>query len=180
MFKPWLVTIVLFIAFIAGGWTIYQWWTKSNTLPPINNDNYKVVGIIDFADKHNGPDYERVRKGEDAVLVVDHTQPYYGHLMAKNPETANDPYSDIFRLQIYDETGDGILDNEDSIWSHLSVLVYDPDTATYTVKSLATVGIHAIILKHLTPHGNHVVILSNGAQRTLYETTKWSQKEPTS
>lgn len=159
-----VIVVVLIIAI----W-LYTRWTVQTNLPPINTDRYKVIGVIDFSNQHKGPNFNNVRQGIDPVLVVDHTQPYYGQLIAKNALAANNPTLDTFHLQLNDDNKDGLLDNEDAIWSHLYILVYDRDTQNYAVKSLPAVGIRAIVLKHLTRHGNHTVILSNGAERTLYE-----------
>lgn len=176
MTRTWIVVFIVFLALILGIWAMKHQWNHPTHIPPINDDNYKVIGIIDLDNKHQGPDYQSVKDGIDPVLAVDHTQPFYGQLMAKNPETANDPYSDIFRLQIYDENNDGFLDNQDPIWTHLHILVYNSETKTYEIKPLEAAGIRAILLKHLTKYGNHMVILSNGAERTLYEVTKWTKK----
>lgn len=167
--RPWIISSLIFLAVIAIALGVYHFETEQNwTIPPLGPD-YKVIGIVDMDDDHH-IDLSRLRNGDDVLLVVARNNLYYNKIMDLTKRLGNVVTENTrFELALVDENQDKIIDVEDPVWQYLYAVIFSNDGQTYEMKPLLQVGIRGILLKHLTPEGNHTVLLSDGSERTLYE-----------
>jgi hypothetical protein len=163
--RAWLLTSII-IAMIAGSLLlVYKKLHVPSHIMPLSR-SFQLLGVIDM-DTDHGVDLKRVLDGDDILLVLDRNG-YDNQFVPNHPEY-NQFYSKPFDLVYFDPDGEGVLDSEDSLWNYLYAVVYSDAGQTYHVRRLREAGIHAILTRHLTPQGNHAVLLSDGDRRTLYE-----------
>jgi hypothetical protein len=164
-----LILTALGIVLIIFSVSIYNWWERSsNLLAPIP-PNYALIGVIDISNNHSIT-LDNIRSG-DAILLVLDTQAFHSGFIPEHPEL-HAIYSQPFDLKNYDTNHDKQIDSEDPIWPYLYVISYSGNGATFQVQTLSKAGIRGIVPAHLSPTGNHEVILSDGNKRTLYETKR--------
>lgn len=161
--RSWIIFIVLIILFLIvliG----YKSCIESDAIAPLN-PSLRMLGVIDM-DKNHGIDIEGLKRGDDILLVLDRNG-FNRVFVPAHPELS-DAYSKPFDLQYYGGF-DGLIDNESPIWPYLYVVVYGDNGKAYQVKHLSDAGIHEITSHHLTPKGDHTVLLTDGDSRILYE-----------
>lgn len=163
--RPLVGSILIFIFIIIGVYEIYTTWGSNHKLYAVNS-NLKWIGVVDM-DFNHAIDTDRILKGEDVILAVDVTNPLYQEILGQIP--SNMRTSDHFELSDFDANRDGIINFQDPIFQLLRVIVFNPNGQGYTVKSLPSVGIHAVKLRHQMRGENHLVVLSDSTTRELYE-----------
>lgn len=159
----WLISIITIIVVLSVGFWLYQKYEASVLIATIT-DNYKPIGVIDL-DYDHGINVDDIKTGEDVVLVIDKAYPNYGTMMSKSAQLG----SKRFELGFDTAARDGLIDSQDPMWGFLYIVLFSNDGRSYVLKPLKMAGIHGIVLKHLTPEGNHTVLLTDGSMRTLYE-----------
>ncbi len=152
---------------IIGVYEIYVKLQGPHTVYRISPQE-RWAGIIDM-DYDHGVDVNRILKGEDVLLVVDYANPLFRGIVQKT--ILDKPLMALAEFEIgdFDTNGDGVLNQEDDIYRYLHILYFNPNGQGYYIKNLPASGIRGIQIKHLTTHGNHKVIMSDGSTRTLYE-----------
>lgn len=170
--RAWLLTLSS-VFILIGGIYLYQTLFRTDVLPPIEN-NLKILGVIDM-DKSHTISVPSVKKGDDILLVLDYPR-FVNVFQPAHPEFAQF-YSQPFDILYFGSNKEGVLDNTDPLWPFLHVVVFTDNGRTYQVRRLGEAGIRAILLKHLTPEGNHTVLLSDGDERILYETPIQTQNQ---
>lgn len=168
--RPLAVSILIFIFLMIGFYEIYAKLQKQHSVYRIA-PNERWIGVIDM-DTDHGVDMNGVVEGQDVLLTIDYTNPLFIQLVQNTLQT--NPLLNLNQFEVgdYDANKDGLLNEEDPIYPFLHVIYIDPSQGGYETKSLASAGIRAIKIEHLTPHGNHEVILSDGSTRTLYEISR--------
>lgn len=165
MRRALIAALVILIVVAIPVFLFYDKFTYKPNIMPLNRD-FQLLGVIDM-DTDHGVDLKRVLSGDDVLLVLDRDG-YDSQFVPNHPEY-NQFYSKPFDLVYFDPDGEGVLDSEDPLWNYLYVVIYGNDGETYQVRRLREAGIHAILTRHLTAHGNHAVLLSDGDTRILYE-----------
>lgn len=161
--RVWFLSILTIIAiFSAGFWVYHQY--EGRTLLATISPNYKPIGVIDL-DYDHGVNVDDIKIGEDVVLVIDKRYPNYGKYL----QQATRAGSQRFELGLDVGARDGLIDTLDPMWPYLYVVLFSNNGRSHILKSLKMVGIHGISIKHMSSKGNHVVILTDGTERTLYE-----------
>lgn len=164
--KTWAIIIILLLIIVGTFVYLHEQWTEPLNIMPINKD-FQLLGVIDMDSNHNGINLRKVVSGDDVLLVLDKNG-YLTQFIPNHPEYT-EYYSKPFDLVYFDPDGEGVLDSEDTLWNYLYVIIYTDDGATYQVRTLHQAGIHAILTKHITEHGDHKILLSDGDTRILYE-----------
>ncbi|MBA2653531.1 MAG: hypothetical protein H0U71_00500 [Gammaproteobacteria bacterium] len=145
--------------------SLYRWVNPTILLSPLPS-NLKLLGVIDMDASHDFS-IKSVAKGNDILLVLDENN-FVNEFIPAHPELSS-YYSKPFDIMYYDNNHDGEIDSQEPIWGYLYIVIYSDNGATYQVRPLNDAGIHAILARHLTPKGNHEVLLTDGDTRILYE-----------
>lgn len=166
-FRPLVVSIFIFIFLIIGIYWIYN-KLHSQHLAYHLDPNQHWIGVIDLNADH-GMDMKGVINGDDALLILDSTNPLLMQLLRGTTSSRPDQALKNFELADFDSNSDGILNQSDPIFHFLRVLAFNPDTKLYVIRSLPEAGIRGIRIEHLQGLHKHDVILSDGTSRSLYE-----------
>ncbi len=168
--RPLVASILIFIFVIIGFFEIYLKAHQKYSLHDIPS-NERWIGVIDMGYAH-GIDVKGIIQGHDALLVVDNNNPLFQEYVLKTLQEK--PFLELtpFEIGNYDSNEDGLIDEEDPIYHFLHIVTFVPGGQGYQVKTLEQAGIHGIKIKHLEKNSNHLVIMSDGTTRVLYEINK--------
>lgn len=165
--RPLAISILIFIFIIIAVYSIYVKLNGQHLSYQIDSSQ-RWLGVVDLNADH-GIDMAGVIRGEDALLVIDYTDPLLLQLIEKTTQLSPEDGVRRFELADYDSNKDGVLNQEDPIFGFLKILVFNPDTKSYEVRSLIQAGIRAIRVNHVNGIHKHQVILSDGSTRSVYE-----------
>lgn len=165
-----IIALLVIVSLGYWGWRRVNYGVNENfTIPTTLTSNYKIIGVIAMSNS-NAPSKSDIENGDAIYLVVSRNSPYYSKVMSITQQIEKVVTENTrFELALADENHDQIVDSEDPIWTSLFAVIFVNSGENYQIKSLPQVGIRAILLKHITPTGNHTVILSDGTERTLFE-----------
>lgn len=163
-----IMILLAIAAIIILGWWLYNNYQEQNLPIPAISEDYQKIGIVNMALDHPIK-IQNVLAGNDLLIVINRDSPYYKNIISLARQLGNYGSDIRFELSLYDSNQDSIIDNEDPIWGDLRAIVFTDNGRSYVVKTLPEVGIHGILLKHITPKGNHTVLLSDGSERVLFE-----------
>lgn len=171
--RKFVIAILILIIILLTFFIVSPYWHKQSTHQL--NPNLEWLGIIDLND-NNEPDLKNVLNGNPVVLVIDHANEIYHKLTEKIPQTKQLQLNEILNLNnlhLLDANSDSIIDNSDTVFQHLYVIKFSNNGDDFDIQPLSAVGIREIYVQRRTPTGNHIVILSDGSQRTLYNSSKF-------
>lgn len=160
--------LIIFLASIPfTAWLLFNYIHRITTIPPLPPEYYKI-GVVNM-DYDHPIKINNVLDGDDPLIVIFTASPYYTQIMNLARQLGNTSPDIRFELSLYDSNKDQLIDSEDPIWRYLYAIIFKDQGRGYDVKTLDEIGIHAIALRHITPKGNHTVILSDGSERILFE-----------
>lgn len=165
--RPLVVSFLLFIFIIIGIYEVYQHVHVQHRAYQIDT-NQKWIGVIDLSADHD-IDMAGVIRSEDALLVLDYTNPLFLQLIQNTTGLTAEEALKQFDLENYDSNNDGVLNQEDPIFHYLKLLVFDTDGNGYFIRTLPEAGIRGIRVKHVDERHKHQAVMSDGTTRSVYE-----------
>lgn len=165
--RPLAISILIFIFVIIGVFEVYT-KVQSKYLAYQIDPNQHWLGVIDLNDDH-GIDMAGVIHGDDALLVIDYTNPLLLQLLQATTSLPAEDALRRFELGNYDTNRDGLINIDDPIYNFLKVLVFDPDIRGYQIRTLQEAGIRGIRIEHTLGQYRHLAVMSDGTTRALYE-----------
>lgn len=171
--RPAVLSISVGVAFLLLFLLAFNHWHKP-TEHQLNPD-LEWLGIIDLND-NNEVDLKEILNGGAVVLVVDHATELYHKLTQKIPQTTQLQTSEmlnLINLHLLDADNNGVIDNKDPIFQHLYAIKFTHDGEDHDIQPISAIGVRNIYVQRRTPTGNHIVTMSDGSQRTLYNASKF-------
>lgn len=160
--RIWVFAVLTIIILLSGVFWLYHQYAQEKLLSTIT-PNFKPIGVIDM-DYDHGVNIDDIKTGEDVILVISKDYPEYNKIMAAVG-------SEKGRFEIGLDTGakEGLIDPMDPMWKYLYIIIFSNDGRSYVLKPVSLAGIRGILIRHIGEQGNHIVLLSDGSARTLYE-----------
>jgi hypothetical protein len=168
LIRPLVASLFIFIFIMIGIYNVYIKTTSKNLTYQIN-PNQHWLGVIDMNSDH-GIDMAGVIKGDDALLVLDYSNPLFLQLIQTNPTGNLQETIQQFEISRFDSNTDTIINQDDPIFPFLKVITFLSDSESYEVRSLLQAGIRGIRIYRSNDYQKYQAIMSDGSTRNLYMT----------
>jgi hypothetical protein len=168
-----IITSLMIIAILIGLLNIHA--EDHRRQSHLTRGDFQWLGIINI-DNNSDINLNSVLNGEDVLLVVDDSNDLYKYITKKIPQAKNLTPDEVFNpvnIHLLDENNDGILNINDPIFHHLLILRFYDNGQHYDLKSLKQAGIVGIYVNKITSAGNHLVLMTDGTHRVLYNVNKF-------